>query len=102
MEATLMQWEDGQKRLAGHERLTQRAFERIVKQVAEELRRRLGGSFSINELIDLYDAGTDWCLELAMSLEPERPELWDSRIVTDASFAQYAREATDYRLLHLI
>ena len=61
-----------------------------------ELRRRLGGSFTTDELADLYDAGTDWTLDLAVNVAPGAPWAWDQRIVADAAFARYVREATDY------
>lgn len=61
-----------------------------------ELRRRLGGRFSAQELADLYDRGTSWCLQLAMEAAPADPWAWDSSIVVDAAFALYLREAADY------
>ena len=61
-----------------------------------ELRRRLGGRFSAEELAQLYERGTSWCLQLAMSTAPEDPWAWDSGIVVDAAFGRYLREAADY------
>lgn len=61
-----------------------------------ELRRRLGGRFTAEELAELYDQGTSWCLQLAMDMAPADPWAWDSSIVVDAAFARYVREAVDY------
>lgn len=64
--------------------------------LVSELRRRLGGRFSAEELAELYGRGTTWCLQLAMDTAPADPWAWDSSIVVDAAFARYLREATDY------
>ena len=42
------------------------------------------------------DSGTDWTLDLAVSVAPGAPWAWDQRIVADAAFARYVREAADY------
>jgi hypothetical protein len=60
--------------------------------VLDELRRRLGGSFEIGELADLYARDTDWAAELAQS----RTATAEVSYVVDAAFARYAREARDY------
>ena len=72
------------------------ALERVTRQIEAELRRRLGGPFTSQELADLYDAGTGWTSDLAYALAPEQPYAWDVRVVGDAAFARYLREATDY------
>ena len=71
-------------------------LERVTRQIEAELRRRLGGPFTSQELADLYDAGTGWTSDLAYALAPEQPYAWDVRVVGDAAFARYLREATDY------
>ena len=58
----------------------------------EELRRRLGSSFSLAELIDLYGANTDWASDVARSAGAGT----DAAQVVDAAFGRYAREAVDY------
>ena len=47
-------------------------------------------------IADLYDAGTGWVSDLAYAAAPEQPVAWDVRVVGDAAFARYLREATDY------
>ena len=68
---------------------------RVVDLLVAELRRRLGGSFTVEELTALYDRGTDWALDLAVNAAPEVPRAWEAE-VADAAFARYVREATDY------
>jgi hypothetical protein len=60
------------------------------------LRRRLGGRFTVEELSDLYDRGTSWCLDIAVEVAPDDPRAWAADIVADAAFARYVREAADY------
>jgi UDP-N-acetylglucosamine:LPS N-acetylglucosamine transferase len=61
-----------------------------------ELRRRLGGAFTTEELADLYDLGTGWTTDIAAAAAPDEPFAWDARIVGDAAFARYLRGATDF------
>ena len=70
------------------------AILRVESQVLE-LRRRLGGAFTIDELVALYDEGTGWCLDLAARVAPNSPAAWDAR-VADAAFGRYVRDAQDY------
>jgi hypothetical protein len=96
-DAAIFQWRDGERRLAGAPVADVPALEMVRDRILEELRRRLGGSFTVGELVDLYyDEGTDWCLDLAVQAAPEHPAAWDSAIVADAAFARYLREATDF------
>ena len=89
------QWEEGARYLAAAPEADRRAIERVSERIVDELRRRLGGPFAIDELVALYQQGTDWALDLAATAAPETPAAWDSR-VADAAFLRYAREAGDY------
>ena len=95
-ESAVQQWREGERRLhdaPGHQL---RALERVTERIYAELRRRLGGAFVIDELVDLYDAGTAWAVDVAVAAAPEQPWAWDARVVVDAAFARYLREASDY------
>ena len=73
-------------------------MERVVDELVLELRRRLGGPFTLNELARLYlEKGTDWCFQIATQVAPRNPAAWDLPTVGNAAFARYAREATDFR-----
>jgi hypothetical protein len=95
-ENALVQWQDGLRRLSDAPPEHRRMLERVTRAIEDELRRRLGGAFTTDELADLYDAGTDWTLDLAASIAPGAPFAWDPRIVADAAFARYVREAADF------
>lgn len=95
-EAAIYQWQQGERRLGGAPAEHRVLLQRIVDALVGELRRRLGGRFTAEELAELYSRGTSWCLQLAMDLAPEDPWAWDSCVVVDAAFARYLREATDF------
>ena len=67
-------------------------LERVVNVIVEELRRRLGSSFVLDELADFYGESTDWATELA----DRRGAGTDSAAVVDAAFARYAHEASNF------
>ena len=71
-------------------------LEHVIAELVSELRRRLGGRFSAQELADLYATGTGWCMQTAMRIAPDDPWAWDSSVVVDAAFGRYLREASDY------
>ena len=57
-ESAIQQWREGERRLHEIEPPRVRIAERVAERVYAELRRRLGSSFLLDELVDLYDAGT--------------------------------------------
>ena len=96
-ETSLEQWREGERRLAEAPAGQQDALERATRRITAELRRRLGGAFTAEELSDLYEEqGTSWCVDLAVAAAPEHPYAWDARIVADAAFARYLRRAVDF------
>ncbi len=95
-ETAVAQWQEGLRRLAEAPPDERRMLERVTQRIEDELRRRLGGRFTTDELADLYDEGTDWCTDIAVATAPEDPYAWDVRTVADAAFGRYLRSATDY------
>ncbi|HEX3834165.1 MAG TPA: hypothetical protein VHW04_19450 [Solirubrobacteraceae bacterium] len=90
-------WQEGQRRLAGTDAPERIAMERVVDELVVQLRRRLGGPFTVDELARLYiDQGTDWCFDVAVRVAPSTPAAWDLTTVAGAAFARYARDAIDY------
>jgi hypothetical protein len=92
LENALFQWREGERRVAGTSEPARADLERAVEAVVDELRKRLGSSFVLDELADLYGEGTDWATELAT----RRAAGTDAASVVDAAFARYAREASNY------
>jgi hypothetical protein len=95
-ETAIYQWQQGERRLSAATAERQVVMECVIDALVAELRRRLGGRFSAEELVDLYEAGTAWCLQTAMKVAPEDPWAWEAGVVADAAFARYLREAADY------
>lgn len=90
-------WREGQRRLARADPENRRGLERVTAALVDELRRRLGGTFTAEELAELYsEQGTDWCFDVAVRVAPGDPEAWDMATVVGAAFARYLREASDY------
>lgn len=95
-ETAVQQWREGERRIDLLDPTQQIAAERVVERVVMELRRRLGSAFTTDELVDLYDGGTSWVLDLAVAVAPGAPWAWEQRVVADAAFHRYVREASDY------
>jgi hypothetical protein len=90
------QWATGLRLLAEAAADQRTVLEAVTRRIEADLRRRLGGPFTSDELVELYDQGTDWCSDVAYAVAPDQPYAWDVRIVADAAFGRYLREATDY------
>jgi len=95
-DTALQLWDDGQRRLREADPADRAKLERATDAVVDELRRRLGGAFTTDELAALYSAGTDWVLDAAMQAAPHDPAAWDAQTVGGAAFARYVREAVDW------
>ena len=90
-------WREGQRRLAEADPPTRYALERVTDAIVDELRRRLGGPFTTDELARYYlEHGIEWCFDIAVRAAPGTPEAWDLTTVANAAFARYVREAGDW------
>lgn len=95
LENALFQWEDGWRELrAVADPKERRLADRVVDAVREELRRRIGPTFTAAELADLYGSGTDWCLQVAIDVAPALEG--DAQSLADAAFWLYLRGASDF------
>ncbi len=95
-ELVAQEWKQGERRAADLPAQQRVAVDAVVDELVKELRRRLGGPFSVDELVELYDRGTSWCMDVAYAVAPGAPWAWDPRTTADAAFARYAREARDF------
>lgn len=90
-------WREGQRRLAQADPAVRPALERVTDEIVNELRRRVGGAFTTDELARYYgDEGIDWCFDIAVRTVPNNPDAWDLTTVGNAAFARYVRGASDY------
>ena len=92
IENALFQWEEGEARVRSSEGREGRELDQATRLVVDQLRKRLGGAFTLDELVALYAEGTDW-----VSDEVQRC-FWDveSSAAVNAGFLRYARGASDY------
>ena len=98
LDNALFQWEEGANRLrelSNNPRMSRSAL-KAVDAIQDELRRRIGPTFSAQELAELYGRGTDWCLEAARHAAPMEAVDLDPQAVVDGAFHLYLRGATDY------
>jgi hypothetical protein len=98
LDNALYQWEEGYARLrqlSADPRMAGRV-NRAVEAVRDELRRRIGPTFSAAELAELYAGGTDWCLEAATRGGAVDTTDIDPQAITDGAFYLYLRGASDY------
>src|SRR2546423_15005050 len=82
----IFQWQDGERRLRELDDQERRRMERRLEPILDQLRRRLGSTFTLEELADFYGEGTPWADDLAGT------DGW----LIDAAFSRYAREAKNY------
>jgi hypothetical protein len=95
LDNALFQWESGKRRLEEISEPRQRRMaDRVVDAIREELRRRIGPTFSAGELAELYGEGTDWCQQVAIDVAPAMEE--EAQSLGDAAFWLYLRGATDF------
>ena len=91
----MFQWEEGARELAGIEDPRRRRLaDRVVSAVRVELRRRIGPTFTADELASLYGEGTDWAQQVAIDVAPSAAD--DAQMLADAAFWIYLRGAGDY------
>lgn len=98
MDSARREWEDGHRRLlaAAPDRAR---YGRLVAQVdalTDELRRRLGQTFTLEQLAEAYRAAERWSREAVTERAPEEARPGDLALVEDAAFCLYARGATDF------
>ena len=94
-ENALFEWEEGRRRLRelSEDPAARRRADRIVDAIREELRRRVGITFTAAELAESYAQGTEWCLQLAMEIAPGTA---DSQALADAAFWLHLQNASDF------
>lgn len=98
VESARHEWENGYRRLEAS-RGDREAHTRLLAQVeaiTAELRRRLGGTFTLTELVDTYAGAERWVRDVVSERAPVKN--WPRTLATaeDAAFHLYQRGAVDY------
>jgi hypothetical protein len=112
LESARHQWDEGTRRLeaAKGEEARYRQLVALVETVSDELRRRVGQTFTLGDLAEAYGGAEDWVREAVVRALPDagraagragggpsRAGIRDVALVQDAAFGLYARGASDYR-----
>jgi len=90
-------WENGYRALlATGDRLQRDRLYEQVDVVTAELRKRIGSTFTLSELAELYASAEDW-VRAAVAEHASAPG-WSRTVAAsgDAAFHLYARGAQDY------
>jgi hypothetical protein len=98
VDAVRQEWEEGHRRLQEEARDPAQA-ERLHAQVGvvtEELRRRVGQSFTLGDLAAAYADAERWVRQAVEERAPEAGWPQTLALVEDAAFYLYQRGAVDY------
>lgn len=91
-------WEDGQRRFETEAQEPARADTLYAQRdaVVEELRRRVGSTFTLAELAAAYADSDEWVAEVIAERVPSRGWARTASVAGDAAFHVYSRQALDY------
>jgi hypothetical protein len=97
LESARLEWERAYRDLAEveHDPALEERIRAQMSVLSAELRRRLGGTFTLRELVDAYESADRWARDvLAEQAAPGWPRTL--ALVEGAAFHLYARGAVDY------
>ncbi len=91
-------WADGYRRFttASHDPVQGERLRRQVDVVSEELRRRVGGTYTLAELARAYATSDAWARHAVEERAATAGWVRTLSLVGDAAFHIYARGALDY------
>jgi hypothetical protein len=99
VEVARQEWEDGSRRLeeaaAGDVR-RYRQLLALLELVLDELRRRIGQTYRMEELVAAYGESERWAREVLEERAPAPGWARELTLVLAAAFAAYQRGAIDY------
>jgi hypothetical protein len=98
-ETARREWQDAARRIEDA-RSDRARYERLLAQVdvvVDELRRRIGQTFTLAELVREYEDAERWTREAVAERAPTPGWAGDLATVQAAAFERYQRGASDYR-----
>ncbi len=92
------EWEQGYQRLLAEARdpVSAERLHAQLNAVTAELRKRVGGTFTLRELTEVYADADRWMREAVAEHAPAAGWSRTLTLVGDAAFHLYARGAVDY------
>lgn len=97
VDAVRQQWAEGNRRF--EEQAGEAAYPQLLEQLevaTDELRRRIGETFTLAQLADAYGESDHWLREAVEERVAVPGWIRHLSVVQDAAFHNYARGATDY------
>ena len=98
VEVTRQEWEEGTRRLEG-DRNDERRYRQLVGQlelVLDELRKRVGQTYTLRELVAAYGESDRWAREVLEERAETSGWARDLSTVVAAAFDAFQRGAIDY------
>jgi hypothetical protein len=92
------EWEDGNRRflaLASDPTRSDVLYGQL-DALTDELRRRVGATFTLLELAEAYSASERWVLQVVEERVPSKGWARTAALAADAAFHSYSRGAQDY------
>ena len=98
VESARHDWEVAYRRLgeAGRDARAAEGLHRSLRVVTEELRKRVGSTFTLGELAAEYGRADDWARDALAERETFPGWLSSLSVVEGAAFHLYSRGAVDY------
>ena len=98
VEAARREWAEGHRRFVQETADPARAdtMHRQLGVVTDELRRRVGGTFTLAELAAAYGDAESWLLTVVGERAPSKGWARTASLAGDAAFHAYSRSAQDY------
>jgi hypothetical protein len=92
------EWEDGYRRFeaASRDPIAGDRLHAQLEVVTGELRRRIGQTFTLEELVAVYDRAEAWVRDVVSEHAPTPGWPRTLALVEDAAFYLYQRGAVDY------
>ncbi|HEY3551021.1 MAG TPA: hypothetical protein VGK69_08210 [Gaiellaceae bacterium] len=98
IEVARQEWEDGSRRLeaAREDARRYRQLLELLELVLDELRKRIGQTYTLGELTTAFGESERWAREVLEERAPQSGWPRDLTLVVAAAFDAYQRGATDY------
>lgn len=98
VELARKEWEEADQRVLAESRdpVHSEILASQVEAITDELRRRVGQTFTIAQLAAVYDSAETWAREAVAERVPAPGWARTLTIVEGAAFHRYARGAVDY------
>jgi hypothetical protein len=98
IEVARQEWEEGSRRLeaAREDGLRYRQLLELLELVLDELRKRIGQTYTLAELAAAFGRAESWAREVVQERAPQPGWPRDLTLVVAAAFDAYQRGATDY------